>query len=223
MRALDGTGSGRPNDARNFLHKSILGLGGKFLSFAGRTIPLPGANILTIAGEVATGLSGRGRSPQLPSGQGVIGLSPSDIPPGLIPKGPGGIVGTLPGVPGGVSGFAVDSVNGSCPPPGGRGNRRINAAGQQAWPGFHWNQSTYTRLGGPCSTKPAGTVLKGTEQVKNRRKFNTANGPARKRAIERLKAGEGDAKDALKAMGYRTISKRSAREMRLPAPRRRHR
>lgn len=106
-------------------------------------------------------------------------------------------------------------MNGACPAPVLGGNRRINAAGEQACPGFHWNVSTYTRLGGPCSSKPAGLVPKGTEQIKNRRKFNTANGPARKRAINRLKAGEGDAKDALRAMGYRTISKQSSREMRM--------
>ncbi len=121
----------------------------------------------------------------------------------------------FPGVPGGVTGFAQPTVNGACPAPVMGGNRRINAAGQQACPGFHWNESTYTRLGGPCSSKPAGTVLKGTEQVKNRRKFNTANGPARKRAIARLKAGEGDCKDALRAVGYRTISKQSSRELRM--------
>ncbi len=139
------------------------------------------------------------------------------------PTGPGGVIGLFPGVPGGVTGFAQPTVNGTCPAPVLGGNRRINAAGQQACPGFHWNESTYTRLGGPCSTKPAGLVRKGTEQVKNRRKFNTANGPARKRAIQRLKAGEDDCKDALRAMGYRTITKRSAREMKLPARRGRHR
>ncbi len=131
------------------------------------------------------------------------------------PTGPGGIIGLFPGVPGGVTGFAEATGNGTCPAPTLGGNRRINAAGQQACPGFHWNESTYTRLGGPCSSKPAGTVLKGTEQIKNRRKFNTANGPARKRAIARLKASEGDCKDALRAVGYRTISKQSSREMRM--------
>jgi len=99
--------------------------------------------------------------------------------------------------------------------PSGRNGGRVNAAGQCAPPGFHWNKSTYTRLGGPCSTKPAGTVVRGTELVRNRRKFNTANGPARNRAIARLNAGEKDAKAALKAVGYRTISKQSSREMRM--------
>jgi len=103
---------------------------------------------------------------------------------------------------------------GACCPSRGNGSR-VNAAGQCALPGFHWNKSGYTRLGGPCSSKPAGFVAPGTEQVRNRRKFNTANGPARNRAIARLKAGEKDAKSALKAVGYRTISKQSSREMRM--------
>ncbi len=131
------------------------------------------------------------------------------------PTGPGGVIGLFPGVPGGVTGFARDGTNGACPAPIMGGNRRVNAAGQVACPGFHWNESTYTRLGGPCSSKPAGLVERGTEQVKNRRKFNTANGPARKRAILRLKAGEKDCKEALRALGYRTLSKQSGRELRM--------
>ncbi len=94
------------------------------------------------------------------------------------------------------------------------GNTRVNAAGQVAPPGWHWNVSSYTRRGGACSTKPAGFVERGTELVRNRRKFNTNNGPAERRAVARLKAGEKGAKDTLRALGYRTVSKRSAREMR---------
>ncbi len=143
----------------------------------------------------------------------IPGGSSGFLPSGFIPAptGPGGIIGAFPGVPGGVTGFARDG-NGGCPS---IGNSRVNAAGQVAFPGFHWNRSTYTRLGGPCSSKPAGLVQKGTEQVKNRRKFNTANGPARKRAVDRLKAGEKECKAALRAVGFRTISKQSAREMRM--------
>lgn len=101
---------------------------------------------------------------------------------------------------------------GTCAP---SSNGRVNAAGQCAPPGWHWNKSGYTRLGGPCSSKPAGFVERGTELVRNRRKFNTANGPARNRAIARLMAGEKDAKAALKVLGFRTISKQSSREMRM--------
>ncbi len=210
----------RPNDERAFVHKFILGV-------AGKVLPGPlgiGARALSRA------VSGRpgGQSFGTPQGAG-----PRPIP------GLGGLIERV--VPGGSSGFfpqlpesgpmqqnravgiapqdqaraLLQGGNGACPAPVLGGNRRINAAGQQACPGFHWNESTYTRLGGPCSSKPAGTVLKGTEQVKNRRKFNTANGPARKRAIARLKASEGDCKDALRAVGYRTISKQSSREMRM--------
>jgi len=97
----------------------------------------------------------------------------------------------------------------------GRENSRVNAAGQCAPPGFHWNKASYTRIGGPCSTKPAGFVEKGTELIKNRRKFNNANGPAQARAISRLSSGEKQARALLKMTGFRTISKQSSREMRM--------
>ncbi len=213
----------RPNDQRGFVHKKLLGIVGG----VARTI---GGPVGGIVGGLAERLAGGG--PRVNTTR-IPGFSPRPIPglggaierflPGGAtgffqppqPTGPGGVIGLFPGVPGGVTGFAREGVNGTCPAPVLGGNRRINAAGEQACPGFHWNESTYTRLGGPCSSKPAGTVLKGTEQVKNRRKFNTANGPARKRAIARLKASEGDCKDALRAVGYRTISKQSGREMRM--------
>lgn len=121
----------------------------------------------------------------------------------------------MPGVPGGVTGFAQPSVDGCCPPIMKSGNSRVNAAGQCAPPGFHWNKSRYYRFGGPCSGSAPGIVEEGTVLVKNRRKFNTANGPSRNRAVARLQAGEKDAKGALKALGYRTISKQSSREMRM--------
>jgi len=103
---------------------------------------------------------------------------------------------------------------GACCPTRGNGSR-VNAAGQCAPPGWHWNKSGYFRKGGPCSTKPSGWVDVGTELVKNRRKFNNANGPAQSRAINRLKSGEKQAKDLLRMAGYRTMSKQSAREMRM--------
>ncbi len=218
----------RPNDQRAFVHKRILGLaGGAVKGFLG------GGPVGALGGALGGFAAGPGRQAPPPRPQpipGIGGAIERFLPGGKTgffqppqPTGPGGIIGMFPGVPGGVTGFAQPTVNGACPAPVLGGNRRINAAGQQACPGFHWNESTYTRLGGPCSTKPAGLVLKGTEQIKNRRKFNTANGPARKRAIQRLRAGEDDCKDALRAMGYRTITKRSAREMKLPTRRGRHR
>jgi len=103
---------------------------------------------------------------------------------------------------------------GACCPTRGNGSR-VNASGQCAPPGFHWNKASYTRLGGPCSNKAAGFVEKGTELVRNRRKFNNANGPAQARAIARLSSGEKQAKALLKMTGFRTISKQSSREMRM--------
>ncbi len=210
----------RPNDERGFIHKKILGLaGGVVKGFLG------GGPIGAIGGAIGAFAPRQQVQPARPSPQPIPGVG------GAIERFfPGGRSGFFPQLPeSGPMGqnraigihpqdairAALENGNGACPAPVMGGNRRTNAAGQQACQGFHWNQSTYTRLGGPCSNKPAGTVLKGTEQVKNRKKFNTANGPARKRAIARLKAGEGDCKDALRALGYRTISKQSSREMRM--------
>jgi len=103
---------------------------------------------------------------------------------------------------------------GACCPTRGDGSR-VNAAGECAPPGFHWNKSGYYRKGGPCSTKAQGWVEKGTELVKNRRRFNNANGSAQNRAIKRLSAGEKQARALLKMTGFRTISKQSSREMRM--------
>ncbi len=226
----------RPNDQRGFLHKKILGLGRTILGVGANLLPGPFGGVARTALSIAGG-GGRGGvqglTQQLPQGSrvqiptaGIAGRVQrflpggatgfTTLPPGLIPRGPGGIIGAVPGVPGGVTGFQEDGVvPGQCPAPVLGGNRRVNAMVQVACPGMHWNESTYTRLGGPCSNKPAGLVLKGTEQVKNRRKFNTANGPARKRAAARLKASEKDCKEALRAIGFRTISKQSSREMRM--------
>ena len=96
----------------------------------------------------------------------------------------------------------------------------MNAEGEVAPPGFHWNKSRYYRFGGACSGQDPGVVEAGTELIANRRKFNNANGPAQGRAIARLKSGEKQAKDLLKMTGFRTISKQSGRELRM---RRRHR
>jgi len=128
-------------------------------------------------------------------------------PPPMIPR-PGVSTQGICGTP------ETQLIMGACCPSRGNGGR-VNVMGQCAPPGFHWNKSSYTRLGGPCSNVPAGFVERGTVLVRNRKKFNTANGPARNRAIARLMAGEKDAKSALKVLGYRTISKQSSREMRM--------
>jgi len=219
----------RPNDRRGFLHKKIFGFGKKLLGVGATFLAGPVAPAFSLA----QGAFGGGAAPQLPPGSRTQFPTPgfqgrlqrflpggasgfTTLPPSLIPRGPGGAISFLPGVQGGISGFAQDGQQpGQCAPPVLGGNRRVNAAGQIACPGMHWNESTYTRLGGPCSSKPAGLVLKGTEQVKNRKRFNTANGPARKRAAARLKASEKDCKEALRAIGFRTISKQSSREMRM--------
>ncbi len=236
----------RPNDQRGFLHKKIIGFGARLLGIGSSIIPGPAGAVLGLGARGLGAVSGGGRQApqpitnpfdpslaQLPPGfrvqipkagiggavqrflpGGATGFT--TLPQGLIPRGPGGAIGLMPGVPGGVTGFGQNGVvAGQCAAPVMGGNRRVNAAGQVACPGFHWNETTYTRLGGPCSNKPAGLVVKGTEQVKNRRKFNTANGPARKRAAARLKASEKDCKEALRAIGFRTISKQSSREMRM--------
>ncbi len=122
----------RPNDERGFIHKKILGLaGGVVKGFLG------GGPLGAVAGAIG-GISGRpgGRGGAPPPQQrfrvqvptpGLIGgiqrLLPGGntgfttipqqfLPPGITPKGPGGVLGALPGVPGGVSGFAVDGAIG---------------------------------------------------------------------------------------------------------------
>jgi len=218
---MDGDTFCRPNDRRGFLHKKILGLGKKLLGVGTSLIPGP-------AGVVArTGLSFLGGgggiqrpdlAPALPPGfrvqipkAGVIGAVQRFLPGGstgfttlpqsLIPKGPGGIAGLFPGVPGGVTGFAgqaqTAAVNGCptdepriCPPRG-----------------FHLNKSSYFLRDGTF-------VPRGTKFVRNRR-LNNANGRAQGKAIVRLEKGAENAKKLLKATGWRTISKQSSRELRM--------
>lgn len=206
---------GRPNDRRGFLHKKILGLVGSGLSFAGNVIPLPGANILRQAGRIATGFSRGGpppprgpisRFPQPTDERTVIGL----------PEGFTFGAGAGRGEGAGVifqSGTGT-AVNGACPCPPAKGNRRVNAAGQCAPPGFHWNVASYFRKGGACSRFEPGFVEEGTVLVKNRR-MNNANGGAQTKALKRIEGGQDHAKRILRATGWRTISKQSSREMRM--------
>ncbi len=222
MKDFDGV-NGRPNDERAFVHKFLLGVGSKLLGAVGSAAPGPAGALLRGASGVLSGLSKSGRPGGGPApipvgtfpGGDIIGIPPSGI------GGPRGSGLPVPIPQAGSSSMQICNTDASrlimatCGAGGGGRNGRVNEAGQCAPPGFHWNKSGYTRIGGPCSSKPAGFVERGSELVRNRKKFNTANGPARKRAIARLKASEGDCKDALRAVGYRTISKQSSREMKM--------
>ena len=196
----------KPGDERGFIHKKVLGFGSKILGL-GAVVGIPGAGAASgIVGTLA-GQRGRTGGPALPRGSrvqipipGIAGRIQrflpggstgfTTLPPGLIPTGPGGLIGALPGVPGGVSGFAREAqADGTCPPRG-----------------FHLNKSTYFLSDGT-------RVEKGTRFVKNRR-LNEANGRANNRSIRRLERAQGQAKKVLRATGFRTISKQSSREMR---------
>jgi len=211
-----GVGHGRPNDSRGFIHKKILGLGGKIATTLGN-LPgvnlIPGSGIVRTAGQIATTFAGTPGRPE------IIGLPPSGLPFGpsrsnRLPesdpmKRPADTFGFGPAR---VIEGAMQQGNGACPPA--VGNRRVNAAGQCAPPGFHWNVSSYTRLGGACSRFAAGFVERGTVLVKNR-KMNNANGGAQDKALKRIERGQDHAKRILRATGWRTISKQSSREMRM--------
>jgi len=211
----------RPNDRRGFLHKKLLGLGRKALGIGASFIPGP---VGGVARSVIGRLGGPGQPgptrpralsfqapTRLPQGSRVQRPTPgfagkvqrflpggstgfTTIPDALIPRGPGGIIGAFPGVPGGVTGFARD---GGCPP-----------EGQVCAPrGFHLNKSSYFLRDGTF-------VERETRFVRNRR-LNNANGRAQGRAITRLEKGADNAKKLLKATGYRTVSKQSSRELRM--------
>lgn len=210
-------GHQRPNDARHFLHKTILGIGSSILGTVAN-LPgvgfLPGSQFLELGSKILGGLSGRGRGPSLPilPGPAVIG-APLPIQARLPTSGPiqqNERVGIRPPEPS----SAMFQQNGVCQPSTGIGNRRVNAAGQCAPPGWHWNVSSYTRRGGPCSKHAPGFVEAGTVLVRNRR-MSKNNGKAEDRAIKRLDGSVDHAKKVLRATGYRTVSKQSSREMRM--------
>jgi len=212
-----GTGHGRPNDSRGFIHKKILGLGGKILSTVGSVVPLPGAGILRTVGGLATRLSGAGQS--VPT---VIGINAQLEQEGFAQSRFPGTDEFQRFAQRKAFGRQADQLssgngrNGACPTACApvKGNRRVNAAGECAPPGFHWNVSGYFRKGGPCSKFQPGFVEEGTVLVKNRR-MNNANGQAQTRSLKRIEAGQDHAKRILRATGWRTISKQSSREMRM--------
>jgi len=216
-------GHQRPNDARAFIHKTILGIGssiiGTVTNLPGVSL-LPGSGILRGAGELAGRLSRTGGGTTLPiippslsgarGGGGLPRLPESD------PMGKNRQVGITP-----QDTFrSALQTNGACAPATGIGNRRVNAAGQCAPPGWHWNVSGYHRKGGPCSKFAPGFVDSGTVLVRNR-SMSKNNGKAEDRAIKRLDGSVDHAKKILRATGYRTVSKQSSRELR--RPRRGHR
>ncbi len=221
MREFNGV-RGRPNDYRGFVHKTILGIGGKVLSAVGNVVPLPGAGILRTAGNIFTGLSQSGKSTPnviFPSqSRDVIPIRPPQLDgrPGGIPL---PITDSGPIRPGSSTMGICDTreanlVKATCCGQSVTGNGRVNAVGQCAPPGYHWNKSGYFRKGGACSKFQAGFVEAGSVLVKNR-KLNNANGPAQNRALKRIERGQDHAKRILRATGWRTISKQSSREMRM--------
>ena len=131
-------------------------------------------------------------TPQFPQGTRVQVPTPGFIGAAqrLLPGGATGFT-TLPGAvgPGGILGAF-----------GARGG--ITGAGVE-------------QVNGMCAPRGYHFAKDGSgELVKNRRKFNTSNGSANKRATARLTASTGAAKDLLRAVGFRTLSKQSTREIR---------
>ncbi len=210
----------RPNDQRGFVHKKILGLGGKLIG-AVTGVPgvslLPGSGFLKTAGQIFTGISRRTGPAQI-TGPSIIGLPPSSEFSG----GRGGGERVPPDIRNVQESRArmrdANQVggNGTCPTTcaPAKGNRRVNAAGECAPPGFHWNVSSYFRKGGACSRFEAGFVEEGTVLVKNR-KLNNANGRAQDHALKRIERAQDHAKRMLRATGWRTISKQSSRELKM--------
>jgi len=193
MRDVDGTRD-RPNDARGFIHKKILGGVGKVLGLAGNVIPLPGAGILRGAGDIFRGLA-RPRQP-------------APIQPFIQPFRP--TIGSQASKfikTGGPLEVAAEARKFAGTFPTGNGNGACPAEPTVCPPrGFHLNRSSYFLRDGTF-------IEKGSIFVRNRR-LNNANGRAQDKAIVRLEKGQDHAKKLLKATGWRTISKLSSREMR---------
>jgi len=153
------------HEERGFVHKSRFGrfVGGVVGGVAGSRIPVFStvAGIAQTIGGAAFGAGSARARPRIPP-------PPSNriaLPPGLTPRGPGGIIGAIPGVPGGVTGFQADqgAVTGLlCPR------------------GMHVNRSSYFLSSGEH-------VPKESRCVRNRTR-NLDNGKATKKAASRLAA-----------------------------------
>ena len=160
-----------------FLHKSFIGravggLAGRGLQFVGAA-GIPG---LSLAARTVRSFAGGGsrnagfisaRSAAITRGQTTTRLQAQgasiSLPPGLTPTGPGGIIGALPGVRGGVSGFAQEPTDGVCPK------------------GFHLNKAEYY-------LKSENAIIPERSRCVKNRHRNPDNGRASSRAANRLLA-----------------------------------
>jgi len=150
------------NSQRGFIHKKIGQFAKTALGVVG-AVGIPGVSGVARIGSSFLGggsrnlAFNRARAAQMARGAATARLT---LPPGLTPRGPGGILGALPGVPGGISGFAQEATGAICPK------------------GHHLNKSNYFLIDG--THVPAMSRC-----VKNRRR-NNDNGRAAMRAARRL-------------------------------------
>lgn len=180
-------------ERRGFLHKRIAKFAKSALTFAGASgIPVI-SQAARIGGSFLPGGSQNrafldARAVQRARSRGFRRAARL-LPAGLRPKGPGGLIGAVPGVPGGVTGFQEDTA--------------AAAAGQCA-KGFHLNKSSYF-------LKDGSFVAPMSRCVKNRRR-NNDNGRAAMRAARRLlgrKKSQDSIDRALRAFAPARRSKRS--------------
>jgi len=157
---------------RGFIHKRV----GRFVKRgirAGLTIAgaagVPGASIARsfLRGGSRSLPFNRSRAAQLARGRATARARRAAA---LTPKGPGGGLSLFPGVPGGLTGFAEPTVEGTCPK------------------GHHLNKSSYF-------LKDGTSVAAMSRCVKNRRR-NNSNGRAAMRAARRL-LGRKKSQDAI--------------------------
>lgn len=186
-----------PNGRRSFLHKRIAKFAGK-LGGIGLDV-LGAAGIPGVSGVARFGrtfLRGGSRSRQFTTSR-TRQITRGRTERRLIgqirvpqPVGPGGIIGLLPGVKGGISGFAQEAAGATCPK------------------GFHINRSGYHLRDGTF-------VAPASRCVRNRRR-NNDNGRAAMRAARRL-LGRKKSQDAIdKAL--RAFAPRSRKTSRGGAP-----